>query len=444
MRTINTSKSVVAAKNLSKKALNIAAFAGAIFSMQLSAHDLIPGEPTTTPVFIKNGTIHTVTKGTLSNSHILIENGKIKAIGNVLEAPNGAQVIDATGKHIYPGFIALNSQLGLEEIGAVRATRDQSETGKETPEVKAHIAFNADSEIIPTVRANGITHAEIAPQGGSINGQSSVVHLDGWNWQDSLVKASSGMHMRWPRAGINKSWWERRPPEKQREDAAKALKAIDQNFEMLAQYNRLRSAIKNTPIDIRWEAMRSVMDGTMPLYIHANDYREIEQAINLANQYQLKIVLVGVTDVIKSADLIKMHNVPVVFTSAWGQPLSADDKVDSSFTIPAQMEKLGIPYALTVAGSWNSRDLPFAVGQSIAYGVSPEKGLASITIEPAKILGLDAEMGSIEVGKNANIIISTGDVFDHLTHKIETMLIDGRTVNLDNRHKRLYEKYSKK
>jgi imidazolonepropionase-like amidohydrolase len=413
-------------------------------SSSLMATDIVPGKNQHHAILIQNATLHTVTQGVKKDHDLLIINGRIHQIGQNLGVPKNAQVIPAKGKHVYPGLIALDTTLGLVEIEAVRSTRDMNEVGQVTPEVKAHIAYNADSEIIPTIRSNGITHVEVTPRGSGLNGQSSLMQLDGWNWQDATVKAQTAMHLRWPRVGINKAFWEKRPPEKQKEANEKALKQLFDTFDTIKAYAKARDADPSHPIDVRWEAMRPVIKGEMPLVVHANDYRQIEQAIYFAKENQLKLVLADVADADLAADLIQQNRIPVVFTSPWGHPSRSDQGLDHAYRIPAVLEQKGIEYALTIDGSWNVRDLPFAVGHSIAYGVTPETALRSVTLTPAKILGVDDQLGSLDIGKQANIVISNGDLFDHLTHQVEMVLIEGRDVNLDNRQKRLYQKYSQK
>lgn len=427
-----------------KRLLLPAVMSASIMSSLVAAHDMVPGKASSATLIIQNATVHTITQGTQENYDIVIADGKIKSLGNDLPTPQGAQVIDATGKHVYPGLVALSTTLGMVEVSAVRSTRDTNETGRATPEVKAHIAFNADSEIIPTVRANGIAYAEIAPGGSGLNGQSSVMQLDGWHWQDALVKASSGMHLQWPNVGINKSFWERRPVAKQKADNAKAKQQLDDLFAALKAYHKAREANPKLAIDVRWEAMRPVLQGTTPLYIHANDYRQIEQAIAFSQEHQLKVVIVGARDAALALDLLKQAKVPLVYTAPWGQPRRSDEGYDDLYATPKLLAANNIPYALAIEGSWNVRDLPFAAGQSVAHGVSKEVALRSITIEAAKVLGLDATIGSIEVGKEATLVISRGDIMDHLTHKVEQMFISGREVDLDNRHKQLYRKYDAK
>ncbi|NVJ61451.1 MAG: amidohydrolase family protein [Gammaproteobacteria bacterium] len=416
----------------------------ATVAFKLTANDMVPGKQANTTTLIKNATVHTVSQGVLTQTDVLITKSTISKIGKNLPSPEGAEIIDATGKHLYPGLIALTTTLGLVEIGAVRATRDAQEVGRATPEVKAHVAYNADSEIIPTVRSNGITYVEIAPTGNGITGQGSVMQLDSWNWQDGLVKAGVSMHMQWPNTGINKSFWEQRSPTKQKEDNDKAQKQLEELFEKIKAYAKARKSDSNTAIDVRWEAMRPIIDGLTPLFIHANDYRQIVQAINFGNQHKIKIVLVGARDAAMALDLIKSTQTPIIFTAPWGQPARSDDGYNVAYTTPSLLETNQIPYALAIEGDWNVRDLPFAAGQSVAHGTSKAMALRSVTLEPARILGLEQQLGSIEENKQATLILSKGDIFDHLSHSVEWMMINGRIVDLNNRHKQLYEKYSNK
>lgn len=416
----------------------------ASLSLSAIATDIQPAKKQTTPILIKGGTLHTVTDGTKANYDMLIEKGVISKIGQNLTVPADTQVIDAVGKQVYPGLIGLSTNVGLVEIGAVRATRDSNEVGRATPEVEAHVAYNSDSEIIPTIRSSGVTHVQIAPGGNGLNGQSSLMQLDAWNWQDAVVKSNTGMHLRWPSAGINKSWWERRTPEKQREANQKASEQLKEIFSDINAYAKSRKDNQSQAIDLRWEAMLPVLEGKMPLFVHADDYRQIEQAIHFADAEKLKLVIVGGRDADKAATLLKSRNIPVVFTAPWGQTWRSDEAMDRAFATPAMLEANGIEYSIAIESNWPVRNLPFAAGQSIAYGVSPEIALESVTLRPAKVLGMQDSMGSLTEGKQANIVISSGDLFDHLSHKVETVLIEGRQIDLDNRHKRLYRKYSAK
>jgi len=425
-----------------KKLANILLFASLSFTAV--ATDIVPGAKQTNPILIKGGTLHTVTAGTKENHDMLIENGLISKIGQNLTAPQNSKVIDASGKRVYPGLIGLSTNVGLVEIGAVRSTRDSNEVGRATPEVQAHVAYNVDSEIIPTIRSNGITHVQIAPGGSGLNGLSSLMQLDAWTWENALVKANTGMHLRWPSVGINKAWWETRTPEKQKEANQKAFKQFKETFEQIKAYAKSRKENKAQAIDLRGEAMLPVLAAEIPVFVHADDYRQIEQAVHFADAEKLKIVIVGGRDADKASKLLKDRNIAVVFTAAWGRTWRSDEAMDRAFSTPAMLAEKGIKYSLAIESNWPVRNLAFAAGQSMAYGVPADTALESITLSPATILGVDDKMGSLTEGKQANIVISAGDLFDHLTHKVEALFIEGREVNIDNRHKRLYRKYSAK
>lgn len=426
------------------KLFSVAAVSLAMGAFTSSAHDLVPAKAQTQPILLKNATVHTVTQGTMQTADVLLVQGKISAVGQVTSIPENTKTIDLSGKHIYPGLIALSSTLGLTEVSAVRATRDMSEVGQVNPDVKAKVAFNADSELIPTVRSNGITHVQIVPQGRLLTGLSSVVHLDGWNWTDSVVKANEGVHLQWPRAGINNAWWEKRSPAKQREQQQKSLDKLDEYFVSARAYYNAYKADNSIAVDSRWHAMMPLFERKVPLYIHADDKRQIEQAVRFAKSNELDMIIVGGKDAWRTTKLLTDNNISVIYESAFGLPSRVDEDIDQAYKTPKMLADANVGFAITIPGDWGSRSLPFAVGQAMNYGLTPAQALAAVTIEPAKLLGLSQSMGSIEVGKNANIVVSEGDLFDYTGHQVSHMFIDGRAVDLDNRHKRLYNKYQQK
>src|SRR5690554_5644675 len=263
----------------------ITAVVAASLSVTAAAHDLVPGAEQQQPILLQGGTLHTVANGMQANADLLFENGKIVAIGANLSVPENARVINISGKHVYPGLIALDTTLGLVEIEAVRATNDESEVGKITPEVSGHTAYNPDSEVIPTVRFNGITHAQIVPQGNLIAGRSSLLQTDGWTFEDATEALNVGVHVNWPRAGLNTSWWERRSPEEQRKANAEELKLLKQAFVDAKAYADAKQANVLTGTDVRWEAMLGLFDGSSKLFVHAHDKRQLEQAIEFASEW---------------------------------------------------------------------------------------------------------------------------------------------------------------
>lgn len=403
------------------------------------AHDMIVGAKQTAPILINDATIHTVANGVLTNSDLLLVDGKISAIGTDIAPPANAKIIDGRQKHVYPGLISTVSQLGLREIEAVRATVDIKEVGEDNPHLLAHVAYNPDSEIIPTIRANGITHVQVTPAGSLFGGQSSVINLDAWNVDDGLVQSAVGVHLFWPSAP---GWWvsKKRLPKAKKAYQAK-LERLNDYMQQAKQYDIAYKNDASIDQDIRWHAMRGLWDGSKKLFVHASNINEIERALEFNQRYKLNMVLVGASDAWMVASQIAKDNVSVIYTNAFGLPSRDDDDIDQAFKTPAMLHQAGVNVIIGYESAWDSRSLPFAAGMAAKHGLGKAQALEAITLAPAKLLGVDDRLGSIEVGKSASIIISKGDVLDYQTHGIELMLIDGRQVDLNNRHRQLYEKY---
>lgn len=408
------------------------------------AHNLVPGAPQSGPILLQGGTIHTVTQGRLDGADLLFVDGKIVAVGENLQIPDGTTVIDIQGQHVYPGIIALDTTLGIIEIPAIRATVDTNEVGNFTPEVMAHHAFNADSEIIPTIRYNGVTHAQVVPQGPLVRGQSSLMKLDSWNWRDGIEASPNGMHVSWPRTGLNNSPWERRTPEQQRKAQQEQREQLQQLFSTAKVYHEARESGAQTRVDQRWEAMRSLFKGEQKLFVHADDRRQIEQVLAFNEAYGFELVIMGGRDAWMLADELAAADVAVVFGAAYGLPSRVDEAYDSAFSTPKLLADAGVNFAIAYPGFWDVRNLAFAAGNAVAYGLDYDQAIAAITYGPAQILGVADRLGSIEVGKQATFIVSSGDVLDHLGQDIQHMFIDGRAIDLSNRHWQLYQKYQER
>jgi len=406
------------------------------------AHDMIPGKTQSQPILITGATLHTVSDGVLNGSDILLLDGKISAIGHNLVAPKDSRVINAQGKHVYPGLISTVSQLGLREIEAVKATVDIDEVGEDNPHLLAHVAYNPDSEIIPTIRANGITHVQVTPAGDLFGGQSSLVNLDAWNVDDGMVKSAIGIHLFWP---SQPGWWvsEKRLPKANKAYHAKIAR-IEDFIAQAKRYNIAYQADHNIAQDIRWHAMLGLFDGTKKLFVHAQDISQIEQALRFNRQHQFDMVLVGANDAWMVAQQLAKEQVAVIYTNAFGLPSRDDDDIDQAFKTPAMLHDAGVNVTIGYESAWDSRSLAFAAGMAAKYGLGKEQALKAITLTPAKLLGVADRLGSLEVGKSASLIISKGDVLDYQSHGVELMLIDGREVDLNNRHRQLYNKYRQK
>ncbi len=422
----------------------MSAVLAASFTLSAAAHDMVPGEPQQQPILLQGGTLYTITDGIQAKTDLLFENGVITAIGKNIELPENTRVINIDGRHVYPGLIAMDTTLGLVEIEAVRATDDQEEVGTITPEVSGHTAYNPDSEVIPTVRFNGITHAQIVPQGDLIRGRSSLLQTDGWTFEDAAEVLDMGVHLSWPRVGLNTAWWERRSPEEQRKANAEALKKLHQAFTDAQAYYVAKLAGESQGTDVRWEAMTGLFDGSSKLYIHAQDKRQIEQALDFSREYGFDMVLMGARDAWRLAPELAAAEVDVVYGAPYGLPTRHDEAYDQAYATPAILAQAGVNFAISYPGYWDIRNLAFAAGNAVAYGLDQQQALAAITIKPAQIMGVDDKIGSLEVGKQASLIVSGGDVMNHLSQDIELMFIDGSQVDLNNRHNQLYQKYRQK
>lgn len=414
-------------------------------SVAATAHDYKPADPQESPILLKGGDLYTISNGVLRQTDLIFDQGRITEIGKNLSAPPDAEVIDVTGKRVYPGLIDGGSVIGLIEIGEVRATDDRSEVGRIHPEVQAHVAYNTDSEIIPSVRVTGVTTALIVPQGGVLSGRSSLMNLDGWTWEDAAEKIGVGVHMNWPRQRVIHAWWMEASPEQQKKDMAENRRKLDEAFAAARSYYVAKQVKPNLAEDERWEAMLPLFRAERPLFIRANDYRQIEQAINFAEENNFHMVLVGGRDSWMLVDRLKDRQIPVILGHVQALPGSEDDPYDLAYDLPTRLARAGVKFCFSSGFSaTGSRNLPFQAGQATAYGLSDEDALRGLTLSAAEILGVANDLGSLDVGKKATLFVSGGDVLDPLGNKVTLEFIDGRQINLENKHRELYRKYQAK
>lgn len=408
-----------------------------------------PGAVQSQKILLLGGIAHLGTGEVIQNAAIAFENGKLTIVGDAttmrLDLPNFDQVIQLEGKHVYPGFLAPNSRLGLFEIGAVKATLDEDEIGNMLPHVRSIIAYNTDSKIIPTVRTNGVLLAEITPKGGVISGSSSVVQLDAWNWEDAAVKTEVGIHLNWPKLAIQTGWWAE-PGKVQKSDSNLVrVERIRQFFSKAQAYCELKTP---SEVNLRYEAMRGLFDGTQTLFVHTDFALEIVQAVNLKREFKLpKMAIVGGYDTHFLTQLLKENQVSVVLGRLHRLPLRAEDDVDLPYRLPALLMKDSIPVCLNYAGGMEvmgTRNLPFVAGTAAAYGLSQEQAVQLITLNPAQIMGIADRVGSLEVGKDATLFISEGDALDMRTNQVVLAFIEGRQLELTNHQVELYEKFKAK
>jgi imidazolonepropionase-like amidohydrolase len=445
-------------------AVGVALAATGAFSLPAFAQDLgIKAAPQKDAITIINATLHPVSSPVIEKGYIIMARGSIVAVGSGPPAMkvNGT-TIDAAGKHIYPGLIAANTQLGLAEMAAVRASNDINEVGDITPESRAAVAVNPDSTLLPVTRSNGILVAAVFPEGGRIPGRVSVMKLDGWTWEEMTVKGDAGLAIEWPQArAINAPWMERSETE-QAEDIRRGFAVIDDVFKSAEAYRLARKADTNTPIDLRLDAMRGVLplldDGAstdpkapkarqLPVFITAQDLDQITTAVTWTRERKLKMVLVGGRDASLCTDLLKRHSIPVIINGTHATPKRADSPYDDAYTLPARLHAVGVKFCIASADrTAHERNLPYNAATAAAYGLPRDEALRSVTLSAAEILGVYAGpggVGSLEANKAATLIITDGDPLE-ITTKIERAFIDGREIDLSNKQTRLAEKYREK
>ncbi|MVN20186.1 amidohydrolase family protein [Mucilaginibacter arboris] len=426
-------------------------FGGLLFSTVLTfgQANIVPAKPQSGPIVITGATIHVGNGTVINNGYIAFNKGKITAVGEGA-APNitGATVVDASGKQLYPGFICPITTLGLVEIEeGARGTVDDTETGDLNPHVRSLIAFNTDSKVIPTVRSNGILLAQPTPEGGTISGQSSVMMLDGWNWEDAAYKKDIGIHLTWPVAratGRGRRAAFALAGQTQESPAELAQKSIDNLNSLFTEAQGYAAETHHKVNNIRFEAMRGLFNGTKKLFINADGAKEIEQAVSFAKKFNLSAVIVGGKESYLVADDLKQNNIPVIIKETQTLPDKDEDDVYLPYKLPHLLQEAGVLYGLTGIGFWRQRNLPFEAGEAVGYGLTKEQALSMITLNNARILGIDKTTGTLEVGKDANLFVSKGDALDMLGLDVTDEYIQGRTINLDNLHKQLYKKFSGK
>lgn len=417
------------------------------FAGTTSAHDMVPGKAQTQPILIANADLHTVSHGVQTNTDLLFQDGKILKIANDLDEnpqqlPANTKIIQASGKQVYPGLLAMATHVGLVEVEAVRSTNDITEVSMTNPDLHAHVAFNADSEIIPTLRSNGITHVQVYPDGKLLMGQSSLLNMDAWNWQDALTQADTGLHINWPSIAVRKAWWITKTPEEQRKSTKKLHKKLTDFMQTAQAYFEAHKAGLTQKKDSRWDSMLPVFAGQKKVYVHADDRRDIQDSIRFFAAYNIKPVIVGGTDAWQIADYLAANDISVVYTAPYGIPERDGEAFDLGYKGASLLQQANVTTAIAINSSWSVRDLPFAAGMAVNFGLTQQQALHAVTLAPAKIMGVDDRLGSLDEGKSATLIISSGDILDFATHKIESLYIDGREVDLNNRHQQLYNKYS--
>lgn len=414
---------------------------------------LAPWNPEET-VLYAGATIHTVSAETLSPGYLIAKGRKIISVSKAVPAAKPDRMVDLKGLHLFPGIILPTSSLGLTEISAVRATQDTTETGTFTPDVRAWLSVNADSELIPVARANGITHALVLPLGGMVSGQSGVIALAGWTMEEMAVKAPVALHIHWPTMNLNVTPKELargskgKAPDEQAKERTKRIKELDDFFAEAHAYANARGiAPKDAKAAAKapsWEAMLPFVRGELPLIIHADDTRQIKAALGWAELHKYKIAIAGGRDASRVAEELAAKKVPVIFESTFDQPARDTDSYDAQFKTAASLHKAGVKVLFSEGPGSSAasfaRNVPYAAAQSVAFGLPEAEALKGLTLYPAQILGLEKQIGSLDAGKEATFFASDGNILD-LRSKVKRMWIAGHEISLDSRHTRLYEKY---
>ena len=397
-------------------------------------------------ILILGATAHLGTGDVLEDCAVGFRDGKIDYVGRSFQVNRQKydDVVDATGQHLYPGFIVTNTTLGLQEIGAVRATQDQYEVGTFRPNVRSIIAFNTDSEITPTVRTNGVLMGQITPRGGVVSGSSGVVHFDGWNWEDAAMVMVDGIHLNWP--STHHRHFKNGTVDLQRRKTYDQQKHEIERF--FGEAQAYATAPRGSLTDVRHEGMRGLFDGSLCLYVHSNDARAITEAVHFKRDLGIeRMAIVGGYDAYLVADLLRENNVSVMLQSVHSLPRFSDDDVDLPYKLPKLLMDEGLTVALQVdkrMTEMNSRNLPFYAGTARAYGLTEEQAIQALTRNPARILGIDDQVGTLERGKIATLFLSEGDALDMRTNSLTHAWIEGREIDLDNRQRQLYRKFQTK
>jgi len=418
-----------------------------IFTMNIvSAQTPVPAKPQAKPIALMGGVAHVGNGQVIQNSLITFDKGKLTGVADATVVKMdlaGYEVINISGKHVYPGFILPNSQVGLQEVSSIRAMNDNAERGQMNPNVRSQISYNTDTEYTPTFRFNGVLLAESTPTGGTISGSSSLMEMDGWNWEDATVAADIAVHMNWPsimsrQFDVNTFSFN----ESANANYEKQVTEITQFFSEALTYGALTTKETN----LKFEAMQGLFDGKKTLMLHANNPKEIVESIRFAQRSGVKrITLVGGTGAYWVADFLKESKIPVILPSTHNLPARADEDIDMPYKLPHLLTQAGVTVSLMHDGALHGgRNLGFYAGTAAAYGMSKEDALKTITSNTAKALGIDNRVGTLEVGKDATLFVSNGDALDYRGNVLTHAFINGKLMTLTGNQQELYERYSRK
>jgi imidazolonepropionase-like amidohydrolase len=413
--------------------------------------------PQESSFILQGGTVHTLTGSVIENGSVLVRDGKIIGVGKNLTPPEGAQVINIAGLHVYPGMIDSASMLGLNGLEESPQTSDQAEVGLIHPQLRAFTAVNADAEQIPMSRANGVTSVIVYPDGDLLPGQLSLIHLDGSTNDQMAILPAAAMHLRFPVIATMRVWEHEpkdddeepqtavqyipRPYAEAKKEHDERLRELNAFFDKARRYRRAKLAgSKGLVPDLRYEAMMPVLEGSMPVFVTAVREREIREAIAFAGKQRIKMILADAGECYKVLDLIKARKIPVVLQPTLSLPLDDDDPYDRAYTLPAELYKAGIQFAIATFSANSVRNLPYQAAAAVAFGLPQEEAYKAVSLNAAEIFGVGKRFGSIEEGKIADLIVTTGDPLEART-EVKQVFINGKPQDLETRQKQLYKKY---
>lgn len=405
---------------------------GIVLILCISLHTQIPAPPQQQPVAIIGGTIHTISGEVIHDGILIFEDGRITAIGAGLEIPLDAERYDASGRQVYPGLIHAFTNMGLTEIGAVDVTSDFNEYGQINPNVRAEKAFHPESEHIPVARSHGIAVTLSSPSGSTISGLSAAMLMDGWTWEGMTLRAPIGLMINWPTiTGADNN-------------ARKQLEMIKQAFENARAYQKARAVSKDHRTDMRWEAMIPVLQREIPVVVQANDVRQIQDAIAWGESENVRLVILGGRDARYTTDLLLAKDIPVIVTPVLTSPGRPYQGYDEVYSHAAELHEAGIRFAIAGEyGSANAMRLRHHAATAAGFGLPADEARKAITLYPAQIFGLSDRIGSLEIGQDATLIITDGELLD-IRSSIEQMFIQGRRIDMTDKQKNLFERYREK
>jgi len=425
----------------------------------LSAHTVgaqvtTPVAPQSQPVVLRGATIHTVTKGTIANGTIVLDKGRILAIGGAeVAVPRGAKVVDVAGKHIYPGLIDAYSTVGITEIDAVEVSNDITELGDFNPNVRAEVAVNAESRHIGTSRSAGVLVAFSTPEGGVISGLSSAMSLEGWTWEEMSMKGAAALNVNWPDPVARPRRFGGGPPPGAMGPGARPpapktyaeqVQALKDFFAEARAYRDAQKAGQVARTDVRYASMIPVLDRAIPVVVAANSVSQINDAITWAKGEGVRLVIRGGRDAIHVADRLKAENVPVILTSTLDAPQRTYEGYDGGYNAPAQLYAAGVRFAIAGGfGGLFTYRLPWEAGVAVAFGLPEEEALKAVTINAAEFMGIADQVGSLEIGKQATLLITSGTPLN-MTSDVIQAYIQGREIDMNDMQKQFFKKYMEK